>query len=182
VPVLLGEQWIEIVPLLPILSAAMAMLTLQILFAPAVNARGFPGIPLRVTILGSVAMPLAFLAGSQMGLAGFAWGWVGGMAVLLVATILLSQRALGFSLTGLARAILPPLIAALVMAGGVALMLRALPQAVLPLAALAGAVVLGVALYLGALRLIAPDRLTEALHFARNRGAGDDAPGPLPAE
>ena len=64
VPVLLGEQWNGIVPLLPILAGAMAMLTLQILFAPATNARGFPGIALKVTMLGAVVMPLAFSSGA----------------------------------------------------------------------------------------------------------------------
>lgn len=182
VPVLLGDKWLGIVPILPILAGAMAMLTLQILFAPAINARGFPGIPLRVTMLGSVVMPLAFYTGSHWGVTGFAWGWVGGMAVLLTATITLSRRVLGFSLTGLARAILPPLAAALVMAGGVALLLRVLPESVPTLAALAAGVTLGIALYLGALVLIAPERLAEALRFARNRGHEEDQPAPLPAE
>lgn len=175
VPVLLGEKWIEIVPLLPILAAAMAMLTLQILFSPATNARGFPGIALKVTMLGAVVMPLAFLTGSNWGLVGFAWGWVGGMAVLTGATILLSRPVLGFSYAGLASAIAPPAAAALVMAAGVGLMLRALPE-VPDIAALASAVLLGVGLYLGALHLIAPDRMAEALHFLRNRGEAEPAP------
>ena len=177
VPVLLGEKWTGIVPLLPILAGAMAMLTLQILFSPATNARGFPGIALRVTMLGAVVMPGAFLIGSQWGVTGFAWGWVGGMAVLTAATIQLSRGVLGLELGGLVRAILPPLAAALVMAGGVALALRALPP-VMPLAALGAAVLLGVALYLGALQLIAPDRLAEALRFLRERGEAE----PVPAE
>ncbi len=177
VPVLLGEKWSGIIPLLPILAGAMAMLTLQILFSPATNARGFPGIALRVTMLGAVVMPGAFLIGSHWGVTGFAWGWVGGMAVLTAATIQLSRGVLGLQLGGLGRAILPPLAAALVMAGGVALALRALPP-VMPLAALALAVLLGVALYLGALQLIAPDRLAEALRFLRERGEAE----PVPAE
>lgn len=173
VPVLLGDKWVEIVPLLPILAGAMAMLTLQILFAPATNARGFPGIALRVTMLGSVVMPSAFLVGSRWGVTGFAWGWVGGMAVLSTATILLSRPVLGFAYEGLARAIAPPLAAALVMAGGVALAIAALPAALPAFLALGLAVMLGVALYLGALHLIAPERLAEALHFLRNRGEPD---------
>lgn len=177
VPVLLGEKWLGIVPLLPVLSGAMAMLTLQILFAPATNARGFPGIALKVTMLGAGVMPCAFLIGSQWGAIGFAWGWVGGMAVLTAATIHLSRGVLGLALSGLLRAILPPLAAALVMAAGVALALRFMPP-VMPLAALAGAVALGVALYLAALQLIAPDRLAEALRFLRERGEAE----PVPAE
>jgi O-antigen/teichoic acid export membrane protein len=175
VPVLLGEKWIEIVPLLPILASAMAMLTLQILFSPATNARGYPGIALKVTMLGSVAMPIAFLVGSQWGVTGFAWGWVGGMAVLAGATIVLSQPVLGFHYSGLARAIAPPLAAALLMAAGVALALQVMPP--LPdILALGLAAGLGVALYLGLLHLIAPDRLAEALHFIRNRGEPEALP------
>jgi hypothetical protein len=37
-------------------------------------------------------------------------------------------------------------------------------------------VLLGVGLYLGALHLIAPDRMAEALHFMRNRGEAEPAP------
>jgi O-antigen/teichoic acid export membrane protein len=169
VPVLLGEKWAEIVPLLPVLAAAMAMLTVQILFAPATNARGFPGIALKVTMLGSVVMPLAFFIGSHWGLTGFGAAWIGGMAVLTTATIMLSRPVLGFSLSGLGAAIAPPAAAALVMAGGVWLVLGWLPT-LADLPALVIAVVTGVALYGGALHLIAPDRLAEALRFVRARG------------
>jgi O-antigen/teichoic acid export membrane protein len=175
VPVLLGEKWLGIVPLLPILAIAMGMLTLQILFAPATNARGVPQAALRITMIGSVVMPCAFLIGSQWGVIGFAWGWVGGMAVLTTATVTLSGRIIGLTLAGLAGALAPPLAAALMMGAGVALALGLLPE-MLPLATLVLAVLLGVALYLAALRLIAPERLAEALRFARSRG--ENAPAP----
>ena len=175
VPVLLGEKWLGIVPLLPILAIAMGMLTLQILFAPATNARGVPQAALRITMIGSVVMPCAFLVGSQWGVIGFAWGWVGGMAVLTAATVTLSGRIIGLTLAGLAGALAPPLAAALMMGAGVALALGLLPE-MLPLAKLVLAVLLGVALYLAALRLIAPERLAEALRFARSRG--ENAPAP----
>ncbi|MBI1402568.1 MAG: oligosaccharide flippase family protein [Porphyrobacter sp.] len=181
VPALLGEKWTEIVQLLPILAGAMAMLTLQILFAPATNARGAPGIALRVTMLGAAVMPAAFLVGSHFGVEGFAWGWVGGMAVLTAATVILSRGILGLTLGGLLRAIAPPLAAALAMGVGVALLLRAVPP-VMPLAALAAAVTLGIALYGAALRLIAPERIAEALHFARHRGEAEAEAEPLAAD
>jgi O-antigen/teichoic acid export membrane protein len=177
VPVLLGEQWREIVPLLPILAGAMAMMTLQILFAPATNARGVPLAALRITMIGAVVMPSAYFIGSRWGLMGFAWGWVGGMAVLTAATVTLSGRIIGLTASGLARAVLPPLSAALAMAGGVALALRALPQ-VPDWLALAIAVPLGVALYLGLLNLIAPNRIAEAWRFARDGGRDEAAPAP----
>ena len=177
VPVLLGEQWNEIVPLLPILAGAMAMMTLQILFAPATNARGVPMAALRITMIGSVVMPAAYFIGSHWGVMGFAWGWVGGMAVLTAITVTLSGRIIGLKPDGLTRAVLPPLLASLAMAGGVWLALRGLPP-VADWLALGIAVPIGVALYLGALNIIAPDRVAEALNFARNRGGSEAEPAP----
>jgi O-antigen/teichoic acid export membrane protein len=180
VPVLLGEQWIEIVPLLPVLAGAMAMMTLQILFAPATNARGVPAAALRIAMLGSVIMPLSFFTGSHFGVDGFAWGWVGGMGLLTALTVHLSGGVLGLRLGALVGAVMPPLVAALAMAAGVAGVLALLPDGVPALLALAIAVPLGVALYGGLLHLIAPDRLAEALRFVRNRGENEDEPEPAP--
>jgi hypothetical protein len=101
------------------------------------------------------------------------------MAVLTTATVTLSGRIIGLGLDGLLGAVLPPLGAALAMAGGVWLGLRGLPP-VPDWAALGVAVPLGVALYLGALNIIAPDRLAEALTFVRNRS--EAGPQPAPAE
>ncbi len=183
VPVVLGQQWHEIVPLLPIMCIAMAMMTLQILFAPATNARGVPLAALRITMIGSVVMTGAFFIGSHWGLHGFAWGWVGGMAVLTGATVILSGGIIGLRPSGLARAILPPLAAALLMAAIVRLMLGLLPAGLMPLLALGLCVPLGVTLYLGFLQLIAPERIAEALHFMRNRGDDDESQAePAPAE
>lgn len=179
VPVLLGQQWLEIVPLLPILATAMAMMTLQILFAPATNARGVPLAALRITMIGSVVMPVAYYIGSSWGVTGFAWGWVGGMAVLTTATVTLSGPIIGLRADGLLRALAPPLAASLAMAGGVWLVLRGLPD-MADWLVLGIAVPIGVALYLGALNIIAPERLAEALNFARNRGGSE--PEPAPAE
>lgn len=171
VPVLLGEQWREIALLVPILAGAMAMLTLQLLFSPATNARGLPGIALRVTVLGSVIMPTAFLIGSFWGVIGFAWGWVAGMVILTAVTLALSAPVLELKFGDLLRAVAPPLGAALMMGAGVWLAARLLDRLtglpdVLTLALL---VALGAGLYLGALALIARDRLAEALRFARHR-------------
>ena len=180
VMVLLGDKWAGVAPLLPILAIAMSMMTLQILFAPATNARGVPGVALKNAMLGSVIMPVAFLIGSLWGLEGFAWGWVGGMAVLTLATVTLSGRVIGLQYSALGRAVAPPLVAALLMAALVALTLMHLPADLPPLATLAIVGPLGVALYAGLLNLIAPSRLTEAVQFARNRGEADTPPSTVP--
>jgi O-antigen/teichoic acid export membrane protein len=181
VSVLLGDKWLGIAPVLPILAIAMSMMTLQILFAPATNARGAPGVALKNAMLGSIIMPTAFLIGSMWGLFGFAWGWVGGMAVLTAATVTLSGRVVGLKLSDLGQAIAPPLAAALIMAAVVAATLTQLPAGLPALLMLAIAVPLGVALYAGVLNLIAPSRLAEALQFARNRGEPAPDPAAAPA-
>jgi hypothetical protein len=64
------------------------------------------------------------------------------------------------------------------MATGVAFVEALLPQGLPSLAVLAIAVPLGMGLYLGLLHMIAPDRLAEALRFARNQS--EAVPVPLP--
>jgi O-antigen/teichoic acid export membrane protein len=125
----LGAKWAEVAPLVPVLAMAMAMMTLQILFAPASNALGRPGMALRTGLVGAVLLPLAFLGGIQWGLEGLALAWLGGMAVLLAATVEMSLPAIGVSRRALAAAVMPGLAASAAMAGIVALADALLPNA-----------------------------------------------------
>lgn len=169
VTVLLGEQWHEIAPILPILALAMSLMTLQILFSPATNALGEPKVAMRISMFGAVIMPCAFFVGSPFGVTGLAWGWVGGMAVLTGITAIYSTRVIGMNLRALGEAISPLVFAAALMGGTVHLVRGMLP----PMPAVGELVLLvplGVTIYAGVLLAIAPDRLFEALRFARNRG------------
>ena len=113
----LGPKWAETVPLVPILAMAMPLMTLQILFAPATNALGRPGLAVRTGLVGALLMPLAFLAGIQWGVLGLAWAWLGGMAVLLAATVELSLPVIGVGRRALLGAVAPGFAASAVMAG-----------------------------------------------------------------
>ncbi|MGY6550560.1 MAG: oligosaccharide flippase family protein [Erythrobacter sp.] len=148
------------------------LIALQILFSPATNARGLPKVAMQISMLGAVIMPSAFLIGSGWGIHGFAWGWVGGMAVLTLATAIYSGRVLGLTASGLSQAISPLVFAAAMMGGCVFLVRTMLPpmSALAQLALLVPLVPLGAAIYGAVLMAIAPDRLAEALRFARNRG------------
>lgn len=175
VTVLLGEKWQEIAPLLPILALAMSLMTLQILFSPATNALGIPKVAMRISMLGAIIMPGAFLIGAPFGISGFAWSWVGGMAVLTCLTIAYSGRFLGLTLGALTHAISPLIFAAAMMGGVVFLVRGALPQ--LPaLAELLLLVPMGAAIYGAVLFAIAPERLIEALRFARNNTGEAESP------
>jgi O-antigen/teichoic acid export membrane protein len=112
----LGWKWTETIPLVPILAAAMLLMTLQILFAPASNALGRPGMAVRTGLVGAAVLPLAFLIGIPWGIQGLAWAWLAGMAILLVATVEMSLSVVGITRRALAAAVAPGLAASAAMA------------------------------------------------------------------
>lgn len=115
VAAILGEQWLEIVPLVRLIALAMPFMTLQILFAPATNAVDRPWVSFRVEVLGALIMPASFLIGVQFGIEGMARAWLVGFPLLTAATMALSMPVIGLSLSRLARAIAPALAASLAM-------------------------------------------------------------------
>lgn len=124
----LGQKWQETVPLVRGLALAMPFMTLQILFGPATNALGRPGVALRVAISGAVILPLAFLVGIQWGTSGMVWAWLVGFPIHLVITALLALPVIGASASQVVRSISPAVIAAAAMAGLVMLLDRMLPD------------------------------------------------------
>jgi O-antigen/teichoic acid export membrane protein len=124
----LGAKWGETVGLVPVLCAAMPLMTLQILFAPATNALGRPGLAVRTGLVGVLVMPAAFAVGIQWEAQGLAWAWLGGMAALLAVTVEMSRPVLGISRRGLAAAVAPGLLAAAAMAAVVAGLDMVLPD------------------------------------------------------
>ena len=66
----LGPKWIETATLVPMLAMAMPLMTLQILFAPATNALGRPGMAVRTGLVGAVLLPARLPRRHPMGRAG----------------------------------------------------------------------------------------------------------------
>jgi len=168
VETMLGEKWAGTMAVVPILALAMPLFTLQILFAPATNALGRPGISLRTSVAGGVMMPAAFLIGVQWGIEGLAWGWLGGMALVAGFTALQSLPAIGADLRGLLLAVLPGALPAAAMAGIVMLVDSMVPALAAPvrLALLVGA---GVAAYAGLLALFARHVVSDAWALLRHQ-------------
>ncbi|MBV9884602.1 MAG: lipopolysaccharide biosynthesis protein [Sphingomonadaceae bacterium] len=162
----LGWKWTETGPLVPILAMAMPLMTLQILFAPASNALGRPGMALRTGLVGALLMPCAFAAGIQWGAEGLAWAWLGGMAALLAATIEMSLPLLGITRRALFLAVAPGLAASLAMAGLVEAVDSVLP-AMGDGARLAALVATGMAAYAGLLLAFARPIVDEVLGLIR---------------
>ena len=162
----LGPKWIETAALVPVLAMAMPLVTLQILFAPATNALGRPGLALRTGLVGAALMPAAFFAGIQWGVQGLAWAWLGGMAVLLAATVEMSRPVIGISRRALLGAVAPGLGAAAAMAAIVLALDMALPAAG-PGPRLALLIAAGIAAYAGLLVLFARRIVDEVLALVR---------------
>ncbi|HEX8655244.1 MAG TPA: lipopolysaccharide biosynthesis protein [Allosphingosinicella sp.] len=164
----LGSKWGETVRIVPVLAMAMPFMTLQILFAPATNALGKPGVALRTGMVGALILPAAFVAGLGWGTAGLAWAWLGGMVLLCAATAAMSLPVIGAKRAELADAVAPGLFAALAMA----VLVLALDWMLPPLAPAPRLLLLacfGMAAYAAILFLFARRAVEEALALIRPR-------------
>lgn len=152
VHVALGAKWLEAAPIVQLLALAMPFMTLQILFAPATDARGRPGIAAQVSATGAVLLPAAFLIGVHWGVKGLALTWIAVWPVFLAITAARSLPVIGLSWRDWLAAIAPPVTAAAAMGLVVVLIDRTLPPlAPLPhllLLAAAGAAIYGAWLWL----------------------------------
>ena len=169
VEVVLGEKWLEAAPLLAVLALAMPFMTLNVLFAPATNAVGRPGIGTRTAALGAVVMLLAFLAGVRWGAPGIAAAWLVGYPALTAITAAWSLPAIGLRARDLAQAVLPPVLAGIAMALTVTLVDR-LTMGLPALPRLALLATCGSAVYLGWMTTFARPRMLEMLAMLRRSG------------
>lgn len=116
VETLFGEKWLGMVPYIQLLSLALVLMTVQILFAPVTNAMGKPSLSMFASLGGAIVFPIAFMIGARWGLIGMAWAWLIAAPLLLLITARLSAPLIGVTLWDVARAMLPGLAPALVMA------------------------------------------------------------------
>ncbi|MBX7495158.1 lipopolysaccharide biosynthesis protein [Qipengyuania sp. 6B39] len=168
VHVVLGEKWLGVVPVLQVLGLAMPWMTLQVLFAPATNAVGRPGIAMRNSVIGAVLMPIAFLIGVRWGIVGMAWAWLATYPLITAITAANSFGAIRVSARQVLGAVAPAALAGLVMAVTVYLVDRQLAFAS-PALRLGVLVATGGAVYLGWLFAFARERLAEFVALVRNR-------------
>ena len=148
VATLFGAKWMEMVPLVRVMALAMPFFAMQIVFSPATNALGRPGIYVRTSLAGAIIMTAAFVVGAPYGVSGLAAAWVVGTPLMLGITVALSRHAIGTGVRALFAAIWPSALSALVM-GGLVHLAGPMTAALSPPAALAILVTLGGAAYLG---------------------------------
>jgi O-antigen/teichoic acid export membrane protein len=142
----LGDKWREAVPIVHLLAFAMPFMTVQVLFTPACDARGRPGIGVWNGATGSAILFAAFLIGVRWGPVGLAWAWIGGYPLYLAVSAWRSLPVIGLSAGKLFDAVAPAAVAAGMMALGVVLVRGALPP-MASVAELAILVATGAAIY-----------------------------------
>lgn len=167
--VVLGEKWIETAPIVTLLGFAMPFMTLQVLFGPATNAAGRPGIYTRISLIGAILLPIALLIGVQWGVTGIAAAWIVAYPLLVAISTPMVLPVIGISLRELLGALAPPVLAGVVMFAAVRLVQAAMPP-LHPAATLAVLVATGGAAYGLCLLAFARERISEFLDLVLRRG------------
>jgi O-antigen/teichoic acid export membrane protein len=143
-----GPKWLEMIPFVRLLALAMPFFALQIIFSPATNAMGKPGIYVKSSLAGAIIMPAAFLIGIQYGAIGLGYAWLAGAPLLLAITMAVSLPTIGAHATAVVKAVMPSVVAAGIMAATVLYVETQFLFTLPALAQLAALVPLGAAIYL----------------------------------
>lgn len=146
---LFGPKWLEMIPFVRLLALAMPFFALQIIFSPATNAMGKPGIYVQSSLAGALIMPAAFLIGIQTSPIGLGYAWLAGAPLLLLFTMLLSLPAIGARVRDIVKAVAPSAAAAAIMAATVLFVEARFLATFSAPAQLALLVPLGAAIYIG---------------------------------
>ncbi len=166
VATVLGGKWIEMAPLVRLLALAMPFMTIQVLLAPACDARGRPEIGVRNGATGAAIMVAAFAIGVRHGPTGLAWAWLAGYPLYLAVSLWRSLPVISVRLGAVADAVATPLLAAIAMALSVTIADGVLPAVPAP-ARLAILVATGAAVYAGWLAAFARSRVGDILALVR---------------
>ena len=165
---MLGDKWAEAVPVVRLLSLAMPLMTLQVLFSPACDARGKPGVSARNGATGAAILITAYVVGVQWGITGLCVSWLIAYPLYLSISIWRSLPVIGLSARALFDAISSSALAAISMAIIVTLVDRTLPPMV-PALRLVVLVSVGAAAYGGWLALFARGVLGEVASVVRRQ-------------
>ncbi len=114
--VLMGEKWVELIPIFQGLTIVMPAFALQLICSPVTNAMGRPKVHLFTNICGAILFPCVFLWGVSDGAMGLVYGWWIAAPVLCAITLAVTLPRIGVSLWSLAHALAPIALGCAVMA------------------------------------------------------------------
>ncbi len=166
---LFGPKWLEMIPFVQLLALAMPFFALQVIFSPATNAMGKPGIYVKSSLAGALIMPAAFLIGIQQSPIGLGYAWLAGAPLLLLFTMLLSLPTIGARARDIMRAVAPSAVAAAIMAATVVFAEMQLLSALSAPARLVLLVPLGAAIYIGLSWRFQRNTIDDLVGFVRKR-------------
>ncbi len=150
VRVIFGEQWLETIPLIRILSMFALVYSIGYHVGDLYKAIGRPDISLKLSIMGIAITVPALLIGSQYGLTGFAWGYLAAISLDQIISLYIAKRLIKVSIWDMAKEIRPAAQAVLVMIPVTAITLH-LSKDTPPLFQLLIVVLSGATSYLGIL-------------------------------
>ena len=162
----LGEKWRETAPVVHLLALAMPFMTLQVLFTPACDARGRPGIGVRNGATGAAILAAAFLVGVHWGPSGMGLAWIVAYPVYLGISAWRSLPIIGARFRDIAEAVASPALAAIGMALIVGLVDDALPPLAPPLR-LGALVAVGAVAYAAWMLMFSRDAVREMIAIVR---------------
>jgi O-antigen/teichoic acid export membrane protein len=174
VAVLLGEKWLQTVPVLQALCVVNVIRISGMLISPALTSRGRQKDALRYSAAGMVLLPLAFLGGVQFGLEGVAVAWIVSYPLLYGMLLRYLNRDLAISLPDLINDSRPTLIATVVMAVAV-VVAQDVAAAFQPAARLAVGVAVGAAAYTGVFVIFYGEQVTRMRRALRELRSGSSA-------
>jgi O-antigen/teichoic acid export membrane protein len=162
----LGPKWNEAVPVVRLLALAMPWMTLLVLYTPACDARGRPGIGVGNGAAGAAILSIGFLVGVHWGPEGLAVAWIVAYPLYLLVASVRALPVIGARAAEVAGAVAPAMLAAVAMALAVIGVDRSLPPLAAP-SRLALLVATAAAVYGGWLLLFARARLVEVARLMR---------------
>jgi O-antigen/teichoic acid export membrane protein len=162
----LGEKWGEVAPIVQLLAFAMPMMTLQVLYSPACDAIGRPGVGVVNGAIGAALLTICFLVGVQYGVTGLAVAWVVAYPLYLAISSRRALPVIGVSWRAVLRAAAPALLCASAMAAIVTCTDRLLPP-IAPLPRLTLLVAVGAISYTGLLLAFARDTVRDVVKLVR---------------
>lgn len=116
IPVLMGEKWTGIVPVVAGLALTMPAFALHLICSPVTNAMGRPRVYLFTSVAGAVIFPVMFAWGVSGGPMGLAQAWWVAAPLLCAVTLSVTLPRIGVSLLDLADALAPIVLACAAMA------------------------------------------------------------------
>ncbi len=114
--VLMGDKWVELIPIFQGLTIVMPAFALQLICGPVTNAMGRPQIQLFTNISGALIFPTMFVWHITVGTMGLVQAWWIAAPLLMAVTLLVTLPRIAVSLVALINTLAPIALACAVMA------------------------------------------------------------------